>query len=56
MVELLEKKYAVKSVRELNELLLKNLIRELRGRFGCPVQQLARVMELTVSEIVRLIE
>lgn len=56
MVELLEKKYAVKSVRELNEFLLKNLIRELRGRFGSPVQQLARIMELTVSEIVRLIE
>ena len=56
MIELLEKKYGVKSIGELNTLLLKSLTRELRGRFGSPVQQLARVMELSISEIIKLVE
>lgn len=53
MVELLEKKYIAAEVCELDDFLRSHLVRDLRQRFGAPTQQLARVVGLSLSEVLR---
>lgn len=53
MVELLEKKYLVSDVSELDDFLRSHLVRDLKQRFGAPTQQLARVIGMRLSEVLR---
>ena len=54
--ELLDKKYSVESISDLDEFLKRNMIKDLKHRFSSSSKQLARVTGMTVSEIVRLLE
>ena len=54
--ELLEKKYEVSHVGQMDDFLKKHMLRDLKSRFGTPVQQLARVVEMSVSDVLRLLE
>ena len=56
MTELLDKKYLVADVGQLNSFLLSHLLRDLKSRFGAPTQQLARVVGLSLSEVLRCLE
>ena len=56
MGELLEKKYLVSDVCELDDFLRSHLVRDLKQRFGAPTQQLARVIEMRLSEVLRCLE
>ena len=53
MGELLEKKYLVSDVSELDDFLRSHLVRDLKQRFGAPTQQLARVIGMRLSEVLR---
>jgi REP element-mobilizing transposase RayT len=52
--ELLEKKYAVAHVSELNDFLKTNLLKDLKSRFSASSKQLARVLGMNISDIIRL--
>ena len=54
--ELLEKKYSVESISELDEFLKRNMLKDLKYRFSSSSKQLARVTGMTVSDVVRLLE
>ena len=56
MNELLEKKFGMSSVSELNEFLLKNLIKDLKIRFSASSKQLARITGVAVSDIIKYLE
>ena len=56
MAELLDKKYMVADVGQLNSFLLSHLLRDLKSRFGAPTQQLARVVGVSLSEVLRSLE
>lgn len=56
MDELLKKKYLVADVRDLDEFLKSHLVRDLKTRFGAPSQQLARVVGMTLREVLRRLE
>ena len=54
--ELLEKKYDVGSVADLDEFMTKHLLRDLRVRFTASHKQLARVLGLKLDEVMRYLE
>ena len=54
--ELLDKKFSVSSVSELDEFLRRNLIKDLKNRFSASSKQLARVTGMTVKEVIHLLE
>lgn len=56
MNELLEKKFGISSVSELDEFLLKNLIKDLKVRFSASSKQLARITGVGVSDIIKYLE
>ena len=56
MNELLEKKFGMSSVSELNEFLLKNLIKDLKVRFSASSKQLARITGVAISDIIKYLE
>ena len=51
--ELLEKKYDVSDVSELDDFMRKGLVRDLKGRFGASPKQIARLMKLSVVDVLR---
>lgn len=53
MGELLDKKYGVSDVCELDGFLRSHLVRDLKSRFGAPTQQLARVVGMSLKEVLR---
>lgn len=53
MGELLDKKYDVSDVSELDGFLRSHLVRDLKSRFGAPTQQLARVVGMSLKEVLR---
>jgi hypothetical protein len=53
---LLEKKYDVGNVADLDEFMTKHLLRDLRGRFTASHKQLARVVGLKVDEVMKYLE
>lgn len=56
MNELLEKKFGISSVSELDEFLLKNLIKDLKVRFSASSKQLARITGVGISDIIKYLE
>ena len=56
MDELLDKKYSVSSISELDDFLKKNIIKDLRSRFSASSKQLSRITGITISDIIRYIE
>lgn len=54
--ELLDKKYSVGSISEMDEFLKRNMLKDLKHRFSSSSKQLARVTGMTISEVVRLLE
>ena len=56
VAELLEKKYSVADVSELDDFLKAHLVRDLKSRFGASTQQLARVVGMTLREVLRCLE
>ena len=56
MAELLDKKFGVSNVNELDDFLKKNMIKELRSRFSASAKQLARVTFMSVSDVLRYLE
>ena len=54
--ELLDKKYSVESISDLDEYLKRNMLKDLKHRFSSSSKQLARVTRMTISEVVRLLE
>jgi hypothetical protein len=53
MDELLDKKYGVSEVGDLDGFLRSHLVRDLKSRFGAPTQQLARVVGMSLKEVLR---
>lgn len=53
MGELLDKKYGVSEVGDLDGFLRSHLVRDLKSRFGAPTQQLARVVGMSLKEVLR---
>lgn len=56
LVEILEKKYGVHSLSQLDRGLLKSLIRELKVRFTAPSKQIARVLHIPINDVVSMLE
>lgn len=56
MIELLEKKYLVTDVSELDDFLKSHLVRDLKSRFASPTQQLARIVGMTIQEVLKRLE
>ena len=56
LVEILEKKYGVYSLEQLDCTLLKNLIRDLKVRFTASSKQLARIVGIPINDIVGMLE
>ena len=54
--ELLDKKYSAESISDLDDVLKRNMLKDLKSRFSAPLKQLARVTEMTLKEVVRLLE
>lgn len=54
--ELLEKKYDVADIADLDEFMTKHLLRDLRSRFTASHKQLARVVGLKVDQVMRYLE
>ena len=56
MKELLEKKYGVESIGEMDEFLRKNIVKDIRGRFSASSKQISRVTGIPVADIIRYLE
>lgn len=56
MNEILDKKYGIESISEMDEFLRKNLVRELRVRFSAPSKQISRVTGIQVADIIRYLD
>lgn len=54
--EILNNKYGVTSVSELDDFLKKNLIKDMKSRFTASSRQLARVVGLSVNDIIRYLQ
>ena len=51
--ELLEKKYDVTDVTGLDDFMKRGLVRDLKGRFSASPKQIARLMKLTVADVLK---
>ena len=51
--ELLQKKYGVGSIDDLNDFLKANLVKDMKVRFSASSKQLARVLGMNISDIIR---
>lgn len=51
--EVLQKKYGVGSISELDDFLKTNLVKDMKVRFSASSKQLARVLGMNVSDIIR---
>lgn len=56
MRELLEKKFDVDSINELDDFLKKNILKDLKSRFSASSKQLARISGLSVNEVIRYLD
>ncbi len=54
--EVLDKKYSVNSIHDMDSSLKRMLLRDLKTRFTCPVSQLARVTCMELKEVLLLLE
>lgn len=54
--EILDIKYGVSSFTDLNEFLKKNLLKDMKSRFTASSKQLARVIGLSVSDVIRYLQ
>ena len=54
--ELLEKKYEVGKVTDLDGFMIKHLLRDLRSRFTASSKQLARVVGLKLDDVLKYLE
>ena len=56
MRELLEKKFDVDSIDELDDFLKKNILKDLKSRFSASSKQLARISGLSINEVIRYLD
>lgn len=56
MKELLDKKYGVADVADLDDFLMRSLLRDLKGRFSASAKQLARVVRVPVKDVLKCFE
>lgn len=56
LVEILEKKYGVYSISQLDNVLLKNLIKDIKSRFTASSKQIARIVGIPINDIMRMLE
>lgn len=56
MKELLEKKYDVLSLEGADDFLRRNIVKDLKGRFSASTKQIARVMGISVKEVLVYLE
>ena len=54
--EILDIKYGVSSFTDLNDFLKKNLLKDMKSRFTASSKQLARVIGLSVSDVIRYLQ
>ena len=56
MKELLDKKYGIADVADLDDFLMRSLLRDLKGRFSASAKQLARVVRVPVKDVLKCFE
>ena len=56
LAEILEKKYGVYSLEQLDRTLLKNLIRDLKVRFTASSKQIARIVGVPINDVVTMLD
>ena len=56
MNELLEKKYGVSSIMNMDDFLRKNLVKDLKVRFSASSKQIARITGLPISNVIKFLE
>ena len=56
LVELLEKKYGVDSLGQLDCIMMKSLVRDIKVRFTSSSKQIARIVRLPINEVMRLLD
>jgi hypothetical protein len=54
--DLLDKKYEVAEVTDLDGFMIKHLLRDLRSRFTASSKQLARVVGLKLDDVLKYLE
>lgn len=56
LMEMLEKKYGVCALSQLDNMMMKNLIRDIKVRFTASAKQIARIVGLPVKDVVSMLD
>ena len=56
LVELLEKKYGVDSLGQLDYIMMKSLVRDIKVRFTSSSKQIARIVRLSINDVMRMLD